>query len=135
MTCVLCRVWDRLPYQLRYSTPVEVREVEAVLITGYLLKSQLPPDVAAPLCEKHVQMLGLLDQELFQEAPAPGLAAQILASPAQAADFPGIVLPLPAPSVARPPEPVPAPAGKVQFQCHDCGQTVTTGEVHACPAV
>jgi hypothetical protein len=128
--CVLCRVWDRLPYQARYSTPVEVREVEAVLITGYLLKSQLPSDVAAPLCEKHVQMLGLLDQELFQEAPSPGLAAQILAAPAQAGDFPGLVLPQ-----ARPPEPVAAPAGKVQFQCHDCGQTVTMGDVHVCPAV
>jgi hypothetical protein len=102
--CVICQKWQSLPYAARYSTPVEVPEVEAVLVMGFKIKEDLPVHDVGTLCERHLSMLS---------PPEPvGLAAQILG--------------------AQTPGPEAVPGAKVSFPCPACGKLAMTGEMHVC---
>lgn len=56
--CVLCAMWDRIPYSKRHTTPVMPNEVEGVLVVGYWLKSR---ESNVRLCERHHTSLERLD--------------------------------------------------------------------------
>lgn len=110
MTCVICNLWHSMPYPNMWSTPVDVATVEQILCAGYLLKTQQPPEIAARLCERHVNILMLLDAPKVSISLAQQALAPILASPPEA-----------------------RPGQKVQFSCPGCGELISTGDVHGCP--
>lgn len=65
--CVLCAMWDRIPYSKRHTTPVMPVEVEGVLIVGFWLK--LREKEPLRLCERHMVSLERLDlqEQLIHE--------------------------------------------------------------------
>jgi hypothetical protein len=116
MNCVICDMWARLPYQARYTTPVEVPRVEVILVTGYWLKSK--QEGVPRLCERHALLLEAHDQSPLPEPQAPGLAAQALAAPPAEE-----LAPAPAVENVGSPEPI---------ACPFCGKMSKPGELHAC---
>lgn len=80
MECCLCEIWARMPYQKRYTTPTTAQETEGALVVGYWLRRSLG-DTVPRICEKHMAILGLLDQQeeqrvLAQQAAVAAAAQQ-----------------------------------------------------------
>ena len=61
MECLLCAMWQRMPYSKRYTTPPPVAETEGALVVGYWLASR--QEGVARLCERHMNIVGILDQQ------------------------------------------------------------------------
>lgn len=61
MECLLCNMWNRMPYARKYTTPTTVAETEGALIVGYWLASR--QEGVARLCERHMNVVGILDQQ------------------------------------------------------------------------
>lgn len=80
-TCVICAMWQRLPYHKRWSTPVPTPEAESLLAIGYWLRRSLEGSVAR-FCEKHATLLSALDNVQLTDPSA--LTAPPTPAPAQA---------------------------------------------------
>lgn len=62
MECCICELWARMPYHKRYTTPTTAQETEGALVVGYWLRRSLESTVPR-ICEKHMAILSLLDQQ------------------------------------------------------------------------
>jgi hypothetical protein len=63
MECVLCNMWARMPYAKRHTTPTNSQETEGALVVGYWMATRLPPGIVPRLCERHMHVVGMLDQQ------------------------------------------------------------------------
>ena len=61
MECLLCKMWARMPYAKRPTTPTSAQETEGALIVGYWIASR--STTVPRICEKHMNILTLLDQQ------------------------------------------------------------------------
>jgi len=61
MECLLCKMWSRMPYAKRPTTPTSTQETEGALIVGYWIATRQRS--VARICEKHMNILTLLDQQ------------------------------------------------------------------------
>lgn len=70
MECLLCVMWDKMPYAKRYTTPTTVGETEGSLVVGYWVATrQAANGVVVRLCERHMSVVNALDaQEERQKA-------------------------------------------------------------------
>ena len=61
MECLLCTMWERMPYAKRPTTPTSAQETEGALIVGYWMASRY--EGVPRICEHHMEILSLLDQQ------------------------------------------------------------------------
>lgn len=84
LMCILCSMWDSLPFKARHTTPVHVTEAEAILITGYWVSSRADKSVVPQLCERHVDYLNKLDEQMniaVKLPPTARLSKQVAPQP------------------------------------------------------
>lgn len=75
MECCICQLWARMPYHKRYTTPTTAQETEGALVVGYWLHRSLENSVPR-MCEKHMAILSLLDQQEEARIAAEQAAAE-----------------------------------------------------------
>lgn len=63
MECLLCTMWNKMPYGKRYTTPTTVGETEGALVIGYWAASRRDTTVVAGLCERHMAVVNTLDAQ------------------------------------------------------------------------
>ena len=63
MECLLCLMWAKMPYGKRYTTPTSVGETEGALVIGYWLATRQPSDAVVRLCERHMSVVTILDNQ------------------------------------------------------------------------
>jgi hypothetical protein len=63
MECLLCSMWAKMPYGKRYTTPTSVGETEGALVIGYWVATRQPSDLAVRLCERHISVVNILDNQ------------------------------------------------------------------------
>ncbi len=63
MECLLCTMWNKMPYGKRYTTPTTVGETEGALVIGYWIASRRDTSVVAGLCERHMVVVNTLDAQ------------------------------------------------------------------------
>ncbi|HEX6826579.1 MAG TPA: hypothetical protein VF077_09725 [Nitrospiraceae bacterium] len=63
MECLLCAMWNKMPYGKRYTTPTTVGETEGALVIGYWIAARRDPDVVVGLCERHMAVVNNLDAQ------------------------------------------------------------------------
>lgn len=74
--CLICRIWEQMPYAKRHTTPISVQEGEGCLIVGFWLRARHPADQAIRYCERHAATMRLMDdrQSAQEKAKADALA-------------------------------------------------------------
>ena len=63
MECLLCSMWNKMPYGKRYSTPVSVGEAEGALVIGYWTATRMTDGTVVRLCERHMSVVTTLDEQ------------------------------------------------------------------------
>lgn len=61
MECLLCKIWGRMPYAKRHTTPTTAQETEGALIVGYWVARRY--ESVPPICERHMNVLQILDYQ------------------------------------------------------------------------
>ena len=61
MECILCDMWNRLPYARKHTTPTTPQETEGAMTIGFWLGTSCQKETA-PLCERHALYLESLDK-------------------------------------------------------------------------
>ena len=74
MECLLCTMWARMPYAKRHTTPTTSQETESALIIGYWMSSRC--ETVPRVCERHMSILTLLDQQEGQRIEVERLARE-----------------------------------------------------------
>lgn len=151
MECMLCVMWNRMPYARRHTTPTTAQETEGALVVGYWLHSRRDVQQVPRICERHMQVLGFLDQQeerrmaaeaamRAQQPPTPHYAAQADGFQARAQALmggqpvapPAPPPPMPPPFVEHQAVSAPFPAGSVPPQpgmCPVCKRASYPGHV------
>lgn len=64
MECLLCTMWQRMPYAKKHTTPTTAAETEGALVVGYwVARNQVEPNTVPRICQRHMTVLGILDQQ------------------------------------------------------------------------
>jgi hypothetical protein len=75
--CLLCAMWNRMPYAKRYSTPVAAAEAEGILVVGYWVATRKTDGLVVRMCERHMAVVTALDgQEEARKAREEAAKAQ-----------------------------------------------------------
>lgn len=150
-------MWNRMPYQKRWSTPTTVQQTEESLVIGYWLgiKANIDTNNGRPkdllitirsqaLCEKHQHIIDVLENQAIEQRnikttpppPPPDSLAPVTNGNVN-------TLP-PLPAISEPPtmttiiEPLSSTektehsVNERSYPCPLCHKAIKAGEVHAC---
>ncbi len=137
--CLICRMWEQMPYAKRHTTPISCQEGEGCLIVGFWLRSRHPPDQAIRYCQRHAATMAMMDdrQAAQDKAKADALAQAASPEALRAMQLRGRVAemaakavpqaaPVVPPLISPPVLPVIGPATREVFATVQPGQVVTT---------